>query len=257
MNLKNKEKMVFGNYSKYYDLLYQDKDYKKEIDFIVSLIEQHSQKKNLRILDIGCGTGIHAHYLAEKGYHVTGIDFSEEMIKIAQENKNDKTEFYVADATSFNLDTKFDIVLSLFHVVSYQSTNKDISNMFSNVSKHMEKDGLFIFDFWYGPAVLTEQPSIKIKRIENDEIKIVRIAEPIMNTNENTVNVNYEIIIYNKSDKNIEFISESHKMRYLSIPEINNFINNTKMEVLNYAEWLTNLKPSSHTWGVYCIALQN
>ena len=257
MNLKNKEKMVFENYAKYYDLLYKDKDYQKESDFIISLIKQHSQKKNLLILDIGCGTGIHAHYLAEKGYQVTGIDFSEEMIKIAQENKNDKTEFYVADATNFNLDKKFDIVLSLFHVVSYQSTNKDISNVFINVSKHLKKDGLFIFDFWYGPAVLIEQPSIKIKRFENDEIKVVRIAEPYTNTVKNTVDVNYEIIVSSKTSRNIEFINEIHKMRYLFIPEIDNFLDNTKMTVLNYGEWLTNRNPSNNTWGVYCIAKQN
>jgi len=246
--------MVFNNYAKYYDLLYQDKDYRKEIDFIDSLIKQHLQKKNLRVLDIGCGTGKHANYLAEKGYQVTGIDFSEEMIRIAKSNKNGNTDFYVADATSFNLNKKFDIVLSLFHVVSYQSSNKDISSMFSNVSKHLNHNGLFIFDFWYGPAVLTEQPSIKIKRFENDEIKVIRIAEPILHNVQNTVDVNYEIIISTKIDKNIEFIKEIHKMRYLFIPEIDNFIENTKMVVQNYGEWLTNLSPSNHTWGVYCIA---
>lgn len=246
--------MVFKNYAKYYDLLYQDKDYRKEIEYIDSLIKQHSQKKNLRVLDIGCGTGKHANYLAEKGYQVTGIDFSEEMIRIAKSNKNENTDFYVADATSFNLDIKFDIVLSLFHVVSYQSSNKDISSMFSNVSKHLNHNGLFIFDFWYGPAVLTEQPSIKIKRFENDEIKVIRIAEPIMYTIQNTVDVNYEIIIYNEIDKNVEFINETHKMRYFFVPEIDNFLYNCKMEILNYGEWLTNLKPSNHTWGVYCIA---
>lgn len=249
--------MVFENYAKYYDLLYKDKDYKKESDFIISLIKQHSQKKNLRILDIGCGTGIHAHYLAEKGYQVTGIDLSKEMIKIAQENKNNKTEFYVADATSFNLNTKFDIVLSLFHVVSYQSSNKDISSMFSNVSKHIEKDGIFIFDFWYAPAVLTEQPSVKIKRFETDEIKVIRIAEPFMDTSYNTVDVNYEIIVTNKKDNQVELIKENHKMRYLSIPELDIFLEKNNMTILKYGEWLTNLNPSSHTWGVYCIAKLN
>lgn len=246
--------MVFNSYAKYYDLLYGDKDYNKETDYIVSLIKQYTLKKNLRILDIGCGTGIHAKYLSERGYKVTGIDFSEEMIKIAQENKNDKTEFYVADATRFNLDKKFDIILSLFHVVSYQSSNKDIQNMFLNVSKHLNPNGLFIFDFWYGPAVLTEIPSIKIKRFENIEIKVVRIAEPLMNTSKNIVDVNYEIIVSNKIDDSVEFIKETHTMRYLFIPEINGLVENCKMTILDYGEWFTKQSPSPHTWGVYCIA---
>jgi SAM-dependent methyltransferase len=230
-----------------------DKDYRKEIDFIDSLIKQYSQEQNLHVLDIGCGTGIHASYLAEKGYHVTGIDFSDEMIRIAKENKKGNTDFYVADATNFELDKKYDIILSLFHVVSYQCSNKNISSMFLNVSKHLNPNGLFIFDFWYGPTVLTEQPSIKIKRFENDDIKVVRIAEPIMHTNENTVDVNYEIIVSAKIDNTVKFIKETHKMRYLFIPEIDSLVENNKMAVLEYGEWLTKRSPSPHTWGVYCI----
>lgn len=246
--------MVFNNYAKYYDLLYKDKDYKKEVDYIDSLIKQHSSNKNLRILDIGCGTGIHANYLSEKGYHVTGIDFSKEMIEIAKKNKKKNTDFYLADAKFFEFDTKFDIILSLFHVVSYQSKNEDILKMFSHVSKHLTTEGLFIFDFWYGSAVLKEGPSVKIKRFENEEIKVVRIAEPDMHSAQNIVDVNYDIIIYNKKDKKIDFINEKHKMRYLFLPEIDNFINMSEMVILNYGEWFTNLKPSTATWGVYCVA---
>ena len=245
--------MVFNDYAKYYDFLYQDKDYRKEIDYIDNLIKQHSSKKDLRILDIGCGTGKHANYLAEKGYYVTGIDFSVEMIKIAQKNKNSNTDFYVANATDFNLYKTFDVVLSLFHVVSYQSSNEDILRMFANVYNHLEFEGLFIFDFWYGPAVLTERPSVKIKRFENDSIKIIRIAEPKMHTAINTVDVNYEIMIHNKTDKKTEFINETHKMRYLFIPEVDSFTHNYKMKILKYGEWLTDISPSTHTWGVYCI----
>jgi len=196
--------MIFENYAKYYDLLYQDKDYEKEIDFIVSLIEQHSHKKILRILDIGCGTGIHANYLAEKGYLVTGIDFSEEMIDIANKNKHFNTEFYIGDATNFNIKIKFDIILSLFHVVSYQTSNKNISNMFNHVYKHLKKGGLFIFDFWHAPAVLIEKPTIKIKRIENDAIKITRIAEPSLDILCNTVDVKYEITVTYKENNQVD-----------------------------------------------------
>jgi SAM-dependent methyltransferase len=249
--------MVFGNYAKYYDLLYQDKNYKQEIDFIISLIKQYSPKEKLRILDIGCGTGIHANYLASQGYEVTGIDFSEDMIQIAKEKGIKNTNFYVADARFFNLNMKFDVILSLFHVVSYQTSNKDILSMFFNVSKHLKSDGLFIFDFWYGPAVLTERPTIKIKRFESDGIKAVRIAEPVMNTTKNTVDVNYEIIVSSQTYKQVEFINEVHKMRYFFIPEIDNFLEETNMVVQNYGEWLTSLEPSNHTWGVYCITKLN
>jgi SAM-dependent methyltransferase len=245
--------MVFENYAKYYDLLYKDKDYKKEIDYIDSLIKKHSKKDNISVLDLGCGTGIHANYLSEKGYTVTGIDFSEDMIAIANQKKKPNTEFFVFDATDFKLGKKYDIILSLFHVVSYQTTNRNVDSLFRNVYEHLEENGIFIFDFWYGPAVLSEVPSVKIKRLEDDDIKIIRIAEPVMHVNNNVVDVNYDLVITNKLNNQTENVKEMHKMRYFFIPEIELFLSKSNLNAIKCEEWITGVIPSSHTWGVCCI----
>jgi len=70
----------FGNlYSQYYDLLYQDKDYIAEVDYIENLIKSHSREVKT-ILDLGCGTGKHDELLCDKGYTVHGVDISKEML---------------------------------------------------------------------------------------------------------------------------------------------------------------------------------
>ena len=74
---------TFGNYSRYYNLLYKDKDYSGETGFIHDLIQKHSPAAKT-ILDLGCGTGRHDFLLAEKGYAITGVDMSEEMLLIAR-----------------------------------------------------------------------------------------------------------------------------------------------------------------------------
>ena len=66
---------VFAKYSEYYDLIYTDKDYQKEVDYIDQLIQKYHPKAKT-ILDLGCGTGVHANLLAAKGYRVMGIDLS-------------------------------------------------------------------------------------------------------------------------------------------------------------------------------------
>src|SRR5512136_1906001 len=73
---------VFGAYSRYYNLLYKDKDYKGEADYVHRLIEKHRPGAK-SILDLGCGTGRHDLLLAEKGYAVTGVDMSEDMLGVA------------------------------------------------------------------------------------------------------------------------------------------------------------------------------
>ena len=72
----------FGNlYSQYYDLLYRDKNYIAEVNYIIKLIKENmDQSKTL--LDMGCGTGKHAELLSDNGYIVHGIDISEDMLKL-------------------------------------------------------------------------------------------------------------------------------------------------------------------------------
>ena len=78
---------VFSNYAQYYDLLNQQKDYKKEVDYIISLIDKYTpETKN--ILDLGSGTGLHAIHLAKKGYNIHGVDQSQDMVSIANERLN-------------------------------------------------------------------------------------------------------------------------------------------------------------------------
>jgi SAM-dependent methyltransferase len=256
MNSTKSDTMVFKDYAKYYNLLYSDKDYKKETDYIDSLIRRYLPENNNLVLDAGCGTGKHAIRLAERGYHVTGIDRSEEMIGIADENRNDNSDFHVMDITHFELDTKFDVIISLFHVASYQTSNKDISDMFSNFSKHMRSGGIVIFDFWYTPAVFEQKASVKIKRLHNNEISLVRISEPVHHYNENTIDVNFELHINDISNKNYVILNEQHKMRYFSIPEIDFILDKFGFKSIGYEEWLSGNPPSQNTWGVCCTAIK-
>ena len=73
---------VFLDYSKYYDLIYKDKDYQREADFVISLIRRYCPGAK-SILSLGCGTGNHDFLFSQSGYEVTGVDLSEEMIRIA------------------------------------------------------------------------------------------------------------------------------------------------------------------------------
>ena len=247
--------MVFGNYAQYYDLLYKNKDYFAEVEYVSNLIQKY-KADTVHILDIGCGTGKHANLLCEKGYQLSGIDLSDEMIKIAIANKHQNASYLVANASDFALNSHFDAITSLFHVVSYQTENESVNRMFKLVSEHLIEGGLFIFDFWYGPAVLTDCPSVRIKRLENEKIKITRIAEPVIHSDKNIVDVNYELQILNRFSLNIENIKEQHRMRYYFQPELDFLLDNNGLKSIKYEEWFTGKEASFNTWGVCCIAIK-
>ena len=97
---------------------------------------------------IGCGTGSHLKFFNKKKIKTIGIDFSRKMIKIAKK-KNPDLKFFHKDAKNFSFENKFDLITSLFHVTSYINKDKDLFRIFKNVKKHLNKNGTYIFDYWY------------------------------------------------------------------------------------------------------------
>ncbi len=244
----------FNFYSKYYDLLYETKNYTLESEYLSNLFIKYSDKvKN--ILELGSGTGNHAQFLTKKGYIITGIEKSESMSEIAKSKKIENFSSIHGDISDLYLNQKFDAVFSLFHVISYLNENFELLNTLKLVNKHLEIDGIFIFDVWYTPAVLSIKPDIKVKRIENSQIEVIRIAEPTINYNNNVIDINFNIIITNKSNNETHFINELHKMRHFSINEIDLLCKLSGFEILNNEEFLTSQKPSNNTWGV-CFILK-
>ncbi len=238
----------FGTYSRYYDLLYRDKDYPRETAYLRALINRFDPTAG-DILELGCGTGKHASLLADSGLHVTGVERSAEMIAAAQ-NLHPNVNLVHADARSVRLEREYDAVLSLFHVVSYQTTNDDVASMFDTAATHLRRGGHFIFDLWYGPAVLRQWPQPRVKLMQDDRIAVRRSAEPVVDVNRNLVEVNYEITITDRHSGQIEQFSECHPMRYFFAPEIDLFAQSAGLEVIHSEQWLDGAAPSADTWGV-------
>jgi SAM-dependent methyltransferase len=241
----------FDLYSRYYNLLYKDKDYKSEADYVYDKLKSFAPDLK-QILELGTGTGIHAELLQNKGLQVTGIELSEEMAKQAREKG---IECYVNDCSEFNLGKKFGAIISLFHVISYITENEKLIKTFRKVYDHLGPEGIFLFDVWYSPAVYNLNPETRIKRIENEELKITRLAEPALHSNRNIVDVNYEVIIEEKQNGKITRINETHPMRHFSLPEIQLLSSLTGFEIVETEEWMTGKEPSDNTWGI-CFILR-
>lgn len=251
----------FGIYSRYYDLLYVDKDYASESAYILSRISAHSRVPATSLLDLGCGTGIHALMLnAEAGLNVCGIDLSENMLERARAHAasravtEDRVAFHKGNACNFRIDRKFDVVSSLFHVVSYQTTEQRLNALFETASTHLQEDGLFIFDFWYGPAVLSQGPTVRTKRLSDEYFAVTRLAEPVIRNEENVVDVNYALFVLDRATGLTTEFRETHEMRYLFLPEVDLLLGAHGFVRERAEEWMTGKRPSLDSWGVCVVA---
>lgn len=252
--------LVFDAYARYYELLYRDKCYTAEAEYVVSHIRKQLPRAE-RILELGCGTGSHAEHLARMGYTVHGVDMSDEMLARADARKAAlprevaaRLSFGIGDVRSMRTGERYDAVISLFHVMSYQATNADLVAACETAAAHLSHGGLFLFDFWYGPAVLMQKPEVKVKRLEDEDIRVTRIAEPVMHVNENLVDVNYTVFVEAKATGKVEQVRETHRMRYLFLPELNRLLPDAGFEVLNQYQWMGNKAPDEASWAGFVIA---
>lgn len=250
---------VFQDYAYYYNSFYEDKNYKKEAEQIVCLLKNYGSTLNeiSEIINFGCGTGKHDIELSNMGYRCTGIDHSPLMIDIARKNAKEEQmeiDFRVTDIRDYMPEKQYDAVISLFHVISYQNKNEDIIKTLKNARKSLRKNGLFLFDVWYGPGVLSDKPSIRVKDIEDDNNRLIRIAKPVMHNETNIVDVHYEILVIDKKKSTVKTINEIHNMRYFFRPELEFMLNETGFEMLDNVDCNSLKATDYNSWTSYFIA---
>lgn len=247
---------VFQNYAYYYNAFYKEKDYKAEAGQVHQILQKYN-KNIISVINYGCGTGKHDVELSTLGYQCEGIDVSAEMIKIARDNalkSNQNIIYSVADIRKYAPSRKYDAVISLFHVMSYQNANQDILDAFRSVRMALNSGGIFLFDVWYGPGVLTDPPTVRVKEVDDEAYKLIRIARPVMYDKRNVVDVCYEVLCIDKRRDTVKKISETHSMRYFFRPELEILLQMTGFELLDNVDCISLKHTDYNSWTSYFIA---
>jgi len=249
--------MTFDRYAQWYDLIYRDKDYKTECDFIEEIFQNYSEKSVRAILDGMCGTGGHAIILAKRGYELMGIDASEVMIETAEKKRKQakvNIAFHVMDLRQFNLNKRFDAAICMFAGVDYLPQTQDILKTLSNIRRHLEKDSLFVFDFWNGLAVLRILPSTRIKTVEDGGRRIIRITQPALDAFHHLCHVHYHLLV-TQDNALIDEFEETHTVRYFFPQEMAHYLEDAGFEVLKICPFLDlEGKVDENVWNIVAIA---
>ncbi len=98
-------------------------------------------KPKASILDVGCGAGEKSKFLVKKGFEVTGIDFSEEMIKLAKEQVP-TAKFFVKDIKkSLDFGDSFDGVFA--QAVLLHIPKNEVVDVLKNITSPLKSNGYF------------------------------------------------------------------------------------------------------------------
>lgn len=240
-------------YAKYYDLFNTGKDYSEEVGFLEAIFKKYGIYVR-DILDLGCGTGIHAQTLSLKGYDVLGLDLSPYMIKIADSRKNEKTEFMIGDMSDFELDRKFDVCISMFAAFGYLTKNEQIKSCLNCIKRHVKKGGLFIFDVWNGLGVIRELPSSRTKETESGNFKIKRTSFPNLNSFNHLCGVKFDVKVF-ENNSLIDSYEENHSMRFFFPQEIKKYLEDAGFDVLEICDtFKIGTEVNENNWNMCVIA---
>jgi SAM-dependent methyltransferase len=245
-------------YSGIYDAQYHDKDYAQECDLIERFFQvYHPDQPVKTVLDMGCGTGNHALPLAGRGYAVAGVDRSAGMLAAARSKAAAaglNAEFHEGDVRTFALGRQFDAVLMMFAVLGYQLTNEDAMAALKNVRAHLKPGGAFVFDVWYGPAVLHLRPSERVRVISTPDVQLIRVARGSLDTRQQRCTVSYHLWQL-AGEAVVAQTQEAHDMRYFFPLELEFLLQSAGLRLVHLSPFPAfEGEPGETTWNVIGVA---
>ena len=240
--------MFTTTYASVYDALYTDKDYPAECDLIEGALERHGATRTRRIVDLGCGTGSHAAILAERGYELTGVDLSPDMLRRAR-TKSSQVRWLLGDVRTIDAGGPFDAALMMFAVLSYQRSNEDVLAALANARRHVRPGGLLVLDTWWGPAVVAEGPSERTKEaVDDDGSLVTRSARAELDIERRLCRVDYLIERQGRVDE------ETHVVRFFFCNELELLLKRAGFEALSFSRFGTlDEDPDETTWSVLVV----
>lgn len=226
----------YNKFAKHYDVLElkAKEDYEKINDFLNRIFKKNRIKN---VLDMTCGTGAQAIGLSKRGYKVTASDISKAMLNIAEKKAKDagvKIKFYRGDIRTSQFG-KFDAVIAIFNAVGHLS-KKDFEKAIKNVSKNLNKSGLFIFDI-FNLDFMKAGGFINYKyidrAIEHEGMKYVRFNKNKINLKKGIMGINQETYIQ-KGIGNPQLYTENWDMQIYSIDELKKLLKKNGFKILNF-----------------------
>jgi ubiquinone/menaquinone biosynthesis C-methylase UbiE len=206
-----KKQMLYGGLAKYYDLIYSNKDYRKEAARIKSIVSKYKKSEGKNLLDVACGTGRHLEYLKDE-FSCMGVDISNQMLEVARKNV-EGVVFEQADMTELNLSKSFDVITCLFGSIGYMKTYTNLRKTIQNFIKHLKTGGVALIEPWLTTSTaIAGTPSMHT--YDGRDIKVARLSVTEIRGNFSVHDMHYLVAERNKK---VNYFVDKHELGLFEI----------------------------------------
>lgn len=252
---------VFNSlYAEHYDQFYATKDYGEECNLIEAAIARHSDARPGSMLDVGCGTGGHSIELARRGYRMTGVDLSPAMVEQARTKgaslpTAQQPSWLCGDCRTFEAGGSFDAAIMMFAVVGYLTGNDDVMAGLKNIRRHLKPGAIFLSDFWYGPSVLFDRPTDRVRVLQDEGRQVIRTTTTTLDPTHHTADVSFRLWAM-EGARLVSETTEMHRLRYYFPQEYRFLLSQAGFDMVGISAFPTLDEPlTDETWNAVAIAI--
>ncbi|MBQ8229280.1 MAG: methyltransferase domain-containing protein [Clostridia bacterium] len=195
---------AYANLAKWFEYLNDDCDYENWSQYLISRLSAFPLRTGL---DVGCGGGWFTRAFTRKGYAMTGMDISPEMLDFAQETalkEGVRGEYILGDITKTKLPRRYDFVTAINDCVNYIPKNR-LDAAFKNIKNALGKGGIFLFDI-SSERKFREKIANTVSVDDRDDVTYIAFNR------EETDGVTMEVTLFQKrKDGAFERTDETHR----------------------------------------------
>lgn len=243
---------AYTGFAAVYDTFMDNIPYEDWCEYLAGLLKEYGVEDGL-VLDLGCGTGSLTELLADRGYDMIGVDYSEEMLELALDKRveSGKDILYLCqDMREFELYGTVAAVVSICDCMNYITEPEDLVTVFELVNNYLDPGGIFIFDM---------NTEYKYREVMGD----CTIAEDREDSSfiwenqyepEEKINI-YDLSIFVRESEDLyRKYHETHYQRAYSLEEVKEAIREAGMEFVTAYDAFTKEPPKSDSERIYVVA---
>ena len=246
---------AYTGFAAVYDTFMDNIPYEEWCEYLTGLLKTYGVNDGL-VLDLGCGTGSLTELLADRGYDMIGVDYSEEMLELAMEKKYESGKdilYLCQDMREFELYGTVAAVVSICDCMNYITEPEDMVTVFELVNNYLDPGGVFIFDL---------NTEYKYREVMGD----CTIAEDREDSSfiwenqyepEEKINI-YDLSIFVREEEDLyRKFHETHYQRAYSLEEVKDALKEAGMEFVAAYDAFTSEPPKADSERIYVVAREH